>query len=234
MARRCAGKMRHTFLQCTQVLGFTCERHFFPDPISSCQLHFHFHLHVSPCDLSGHRCTATACCWYGTCVQPPPTAVCMCSCVTLQEPCEQTPEQFSRWVFSLSTKHDLFCVNRGQMSRTVLWKMISCCSWSICGFTASFTGQLLILDFATPATRQSCCDVRSMCEWVQDKTLHLAFPGVFKYREKNQESLSPVDSCGSCLSIPEHYATFRLHKWFFWPLLPFHAPTENTASIFIS
>lgn len=37
----------------------------------------------------------------------------------LQKPREQTPEWFSRWVFSLSPKHDLFCVNTGQMSCVV-------------------------------------------------------------------------------------------------------------------
>lgn len=49
-------------------------------------------------------------------------------------------------------------------------------------FTAIFTGQLFVLGFATPATRQSCRDVSGS----RIKVLYLAFPRVSKYREKNQ------------------------------------------------
>lgn len=109
--------------------------------------------------------------------------------------------------------------------------MFPCCSWSVCGFTVSYTDQLLILGFATSATRQSCCDVRSMCEWVQDKSLFLAFHRVSKYKEKKLGSLSPMYSCSLPMRIPEHCATFRLPECIFWPLLPLHAPTESTDSV---
>lgn len=117
MALHCAGKLWHMFLQRTRVLGFTCAWHVFPEHPASCTCTYTWMCLVV---VSWDKTALPVRCWHGTCLQPPPLAVCLYSCVTLQEPCGQTPEGICFWAFSPSTKRDLFGANVGHMLCTML------------------------------------------------------------------------------------------------------------------